>query len=109
MISCRVQFGVYGAIIPIVAVCLMYVGFSASGSLLAGQAVAQLLHVDDGLGIVIFSCFIVIVTLFGYRVIHVRGRMSSVVGMAALFVYVQSAVRRPRCGRAARGTPLLIA
>src|SRR5579871_2246473 len=32
MISSRVQFGVYGAILPIVAVCLMYIGFSASGS-----------------------------------------------------------------------------
>src|SRR6202023_826594 len=32
MISCRVQLGIYGAIIPIVAVCLMYIGFSASGS-----------------------------------------------------------------------------
>ena len=32
MISCRVQFGVYGAVIPIVAVCLMYIGFSASGA-----------------------------------------------------------------------------
>jgi nucleobase:cation symporter-1, NCS1 family len=31
MISSRVQFGVYGAMIPIVLVCLMYVGFSASG------------------------------------------------------------------------------
>src|SRR5215469_15758706 len=29
MISSRVQFGVYGAILPIVAVCLMYIGFSA--------------------------------------------------------------------------------
>src|ERR1700691_6288937 len=64
MISCRVQFGVYGAIIPMVAVCLMYIGFSASGCVLAGQAVGQLLHVDDGFGIVIFSCLIVVVTLF---------------------------------------------
>ena len=83
MISCRVQFGVYGAMIPIVAVCLMYIGFSASGCVLAGQAVGQLLHVDDGLGIVIFSCLIVIVTLFGYRFIHVLGRIASVVGIAA--------------------------
>lgn len=83
MISCRVQFGVYGAMIPIVAVCLMYIGFSASGCVLAGQAVGQLLDVDDGLGIVIFSCLIVIVTLFGYRFIHVLGRIASVVGIAA--------------------------
>src|ERR1700691_1068247 len=52
MISSRVQFGVYGAMIPIVLVCLMYVGFSASGSVLACQAVAQLFNVDDAVGIV---------------------------------------------------------
>jgi NCS1 family nucleobase:cation symporter-1 len=89
MISCRVQFGVYGAIIPILAVCVMYVGFSASGSVLAGQAVAQLLHIDDGPGIVIFGCFIVVITLFGYRVIHMLGRVASLVGIAA-FVYMFS-------------------
>ena len=27
MISSRVQFGVYGAVIPIVLVCMMYIGF----------------------------------------------------------------------------------
>ena len=89
MISCRVQFGVYGAIIPIVAVCLMYIGFSASGCVLAGQAVGQLLDVDDGLGIVIFGCLIVIVTLFGYRFIHILGRIASVVGITA-FLYMFS-------------------
>jgi NCS1 family nucleobase:cation symporter-1 len=89
MISSRVQFGIYGAMIPIVAVCLMYIGFSASGCVLAGQAIAQLVHVDDGPGIVIFSCFIVVVTLFGYRVIHALGRLASVVGTVA-FVYMFS-------------------
>jgi nucleobase:cation symporter-1, NCS1 family len=89
MISSRVQFGIYGAVIPIVGVCLMYIGFSASGCVLAGQAVGQLLHVDDGFGIVIFSCFIVIVTLLGYRFIHFLGRVASVVGMIA-FIYMFS-------------------
>src|SRR5580698_8854110 len=89
MISCRVQFGIYGAVIPIVAVCLMYIGFSASGCVLAGQAVGRLLDVDDSLGIVIFSCLIVIVTLFGYRFIHALGRVASVVGIAA-FLYMFS-------------------
>jgi NCS1 family nucleobase:cation symporter-1 len=89
MISCRVQFGIYGAVIPIVAVCLMYIGFSASGCVLAGQALGQLLHVGDGFGIVIFSCFIVIVTLLGYRFIHLLGRVASVVGIAA-FLYMFS-------------------
>jgi NCS1 family nucleobase:cation symporter-1 len=89
MISTRVQFGVYGAVIPIVGVCLMYIGFSASGCVLAGQAVGQLLHVADGFGIVIFCCFIVLVTLLGYRFIHLLGRVASVVGMIA-FAYMFS-------------------
>jgi NCS1 family nucleobase:cation symporter-1 len=87
MISSRVQFGVYGAVIPIVLVCLMYVGFSASGSVLAGQAVAQLLHVNDALGIVAFTAVIVVFTVIGYRVIHLVGRVASVVGVIA-FVYM---------------------
>jgi NCS1 family nucleobase:cation symporter-1 len=89
MISSRVQFGIYGAVIPIVGVCLMYIGFSASGCVLAGQAVGQLLHVADGFGIVIFCCFIVLVTLLGYRFIHLLGRVASVVGMIA-FAYMFS-------------------
>ena len=34
MISSRVQFGVYGAVIPILLVCMMYVGFSRPTHLL---------------------------------------------------------------------------
>jgi len=87
MISSRVQFGVYGAMIPIALVCLMYVGFSASGSVLAGQAVAQLFHVDNAVGIVLFTAVIVAFTVFGYRVIHAIGRIASVVGVIA-FIYM---------------------
>jgi NCS1 family nucleobase:cation symporter-1 len=90
MISSRVQFGVYGAMIPIVLVCLMYIGFSASGSVLAGQAVAQLLHVDDTAGIAIFAAVIVVLTICGYRLIHFVGRIASVVGVIAfIFMFAQ--------------------
>lgn len=70
MISSRVQFGVYGAAIPIVLVCLMYVGFSASGIVLAGQATAQLLSVSDTGGICLFAALIIALTILGYRSIH---------------------------------------
>ena len=89
MISSRVQFGIYGAIIPIVAVCLMYIGFSATGTVLAGQALGQLLHIDDALGIIVFGCLIVLVTLCGYRMIHGLGRVASVIGIA-VFLYMFS-------------------
>ena len=87
MISSRVQFGVYGAVIPLVLVCLMYIGFSASGSLLAGQAIAQLIQVDDWQGIIIFAASIVLLTLLGYRVIQSIGRIASVLGTLA-FIYL---------------------
>ena len=40
MIRSRMQFGVYGAVIPLLLVSFLYIGFSAGGTLLAGQAVA---------------------------------------------------------------------
>jgi len=91
MISSRVQFGVFGAVIPLVLVCLMYIGFSASGSLLAGQAVAQLIQVPDWQGIVIFAAAIVVLTIFGYRVIHMIGRVASIIGVIA-FIYLFGAL-----------------
>lgn len=87
MISSRVQFGVYGAAIPIVLVCIMYVGFSASGTVLAGQATAQLLNVSDTTGICLFAALIVVLTILGYRSIHFVGRIASVIGVLA-FVYM---------------------
>ncbi len=89
MISSRVQFGVYGAAIPIVLVCLMYLGFTATGTVLSGQALGQLFGVSDSVGILMFASVIVLVTVLGYRVIHVIGRIASVIGVIA-FVYLFS-------------------
>lgn len=85
MISSRVQFGVYGAAIPIVLVCLMYLGFTATGTLLSGQALGQLFGVSDTLGILMFAAVIITATLFGYRVIHLIGRVATVLGLIAFF------------------------
>ncbi|MBJ9973900.1 cytosine permease [Pseudomonas sp. S75] len=91
MISSRVQFGVYGAAIPMVLVCLMYLGFTATGTVLSGQAIGQLLGVADTTGILMFAAVIVLVTLAGYRVIHWIGRVASVLGLVA-FVYLFSRI-----------------
>lgn len=85
MISSRVQFGVYGAVLPIILVCMMYVGFSAGGTVLAGQAIAQLVNVSDWFGILIFGVVIITITVCGYRVIHGLGKLASVVGIVIFF------------------------
>ncbi|CDF86703.1 cytosine permease [Pseudomonas sp. QL9] len=87
MISSRVQFGVFGAVIPLVLVCIMYVGFNATGAVLAGQAVSSLLGVSETAGILIFAAVIVVLTVCGYRVIHILGKAASVIGVAA-FAYL---------------------
>lgn len=65
----------------------MYVGFFASGSVLAGQATAELTHTNDTTGIIVFAVVTAVVATVGYRVIHVLGRVASVV-CALAFIYL---------------------
>lgn len=55
MISSRVQFGVYGACLPILLVCLMYLGFIATGAVLSGQAISAVFHTTETSGILLFA------------------------------------------------------
>ncbi|WP_055567687.1 purine-cytosine permease family protein [Streptomyces atriruber] len=87
MIQSRAQFGVKGAVVPLLLVILMYVGFFASGSVLAGQATAELTHTNDTTGIVVFAVVTAVMAAVGYRVIHVLGRVASVI-CALAFVYL---------------------
>lgn len=87
MITCRTQFGVYGAVIPLVLVCVMYIGFSASGTVLAGQALAHLTNISDRAGIIGFGLIIIVVATLGYRLIHGLGKVASVVGVLT-FIYL---------------------
>ncbi|MDF0604842.1 cytosine permease [Neisseriaceae bacterium TC5R-5] len=87
MISSRVQFGVLGAMLPLVLVCILYIGFTASGTILAGQAIAQLVHVSDTSGILLFAISILFATVCGYHLIHSLGRVASVLGIIA-FAYL---------------------
>lgn len=83
MIISRAQFGVFGAVIPLALVCVMYVGFSASGTVLAGQAMAKLLSVSNEAGMIIFSAIIIVIAVLGYKVIHKLGKVASIVGVLA--------------------------
>lgn len=91
MIISRAQFGVYGAAIPLVLACVMYVGFSASGTVLAGQAMARLLSVSDVSGMMLFSAVIIVIAVLGYRTIHYLGKVASVIGILA-FIWLFASV-----------------
>jgi nucleobase:cation symporter-1, NCS1 family len=88
MISSRAQFGVLGACLPLVLVVLMYLGFAATGTVLSGQAINAILHVESRpVGIVVFGVLTMIVATVGYRLIHIIGRIATVVG-AIGFTYL---------------------
>ncbi|MFI8522415.1 purine-cytosine permease family protein [Streptomyces sp. NPDC085481] len=85
MISSRAQFGVHGAVLPLLLVILMYLGFAATGSVLAGQAVSEMLHLDNtDAGILLFGALTAVVAVAGYRLIHIAGRIATAVGALGL-------------------------
>jgi len=88
MISSRAQFGVFGAVIPLVLVIVMYLGFAATGTVLAGQAIDQITRTGvPAVGMVIFGALTVLVATLGYKYIHLLGRISTVVGVVG-FTYL---------------------
>ncbi|MGW9415786.1 purine-cytosine permease family protein [Arthrobacter cupressi] len=92
MISSRAQFGVYGAVIPLVLVILMYVGFASTGTVLSGQAINLILGVNvPAVGILVFGAATALLAILGYKYIHALGRIATVLGLAG-FLYLTFAV-----------------
>ncbi|WP_077489697.1 purine-cytosine permease family protein [Sinomonas mesophila] len=88
MISSRAQFGVYGAVIPLVLVILMYIGFASTGTVLSGQAINLVLGTNvPAVGIVIFGAATAVLAILGYKYIHAMGRVATVLGLAG-FLYL---------------------
>ncbi|MFC4905770.1 purine-cytosine permease family protein [Actinomadura gamaensis] len=88
MISSRAQFGVFGAVVPLLLVILMYLGFAATGTVLAGQAVNEIAHTDSRpVGIIVFGALTAVVAVLGYRYIHALGRAATVLGVVG-FTYL---------------------
>ena len=66
----------------------MYLGFAATGTVLSGQAINEILNVESrSVGIVVFGVLTMIVATVGYRLIHTMGRIATVVG-AIGFTYL---------------------
>lgn len=89
MIQSRAQFGFYGAILPLLLVVVMYVGFFATSGVLGGQALAGAAGWNTDLSIVLVAAVCTILAVFGYRLIHAANRWISLIsalGFAYLLV-----------------------
>ena len=88
MISSRAQFGVLGAIVPLVLAVIMYLGFASTGTVLSGQAINGILGVQTpAVGIIIFGSLTALLSLLGYKYIHVLGRIATITGIIG-FTYL---------------------
>lgn len=105
MISSRAQFGVFGAALPLVLVIVMYLGFAATGTVLSGQAINKILHIDaKPVGIIIFGILTFVVAAFGYRWIHKLGRLATVLGFLG-FAWLTFRVFHENSAHTLFGTP----
>lgn len=87
MIQSRAQFGYYGAVLPLVLVIFMYIGYFASSDVLAGQAIADQIGIPPVLAIVLSTACIFVITVYGYKLIHFCEKWMGWLS-AALFVYL---------------------
>jgi NCS1 family nucleobase:cation symporter-1 len=89
MIQTRGQFGSYGALLIVVLVVVMYLGFFAANLVFGGEALASVspgISVDAG--IIAIGVVSVVATIFGYRLIHAYARFLSIVsGLALLLAF----------------------
>lgn len=86
MIQSRAQFGMFGAILPLVVVVLMYIGFFVSGGVLGGQALAALFHLSTVPSIVICDAVILVITWVGYDLFHAYDRVVAVLSAVVFLV-----------------------
>ncbi|MGD0447841.1 MAG: cytosine permease [Candidatus Dormibacteria bacterium] len=87
MIQSRAQFGFYGAILPLILVLLMYVGFFAASAVLGGAALAGWSGWSQSLCTIIVSAVCTVLAVYGYRMIHLCERWIAVVSGLG-FVYL---------------------
>ena len=79
MIQSRAQFGFHGAILPLVLVVIMYVGFFATSAVLGGQALASATGMGVSAAVIVVSAVCALLAIVGYRLIHRVDRWISLV------------------------------
>jgi NCS1 family nucleobase:cation symporter-1 len=90
MIQSRAQFGFYGAILPLVLVILMYLGFFASSAVLGGQALSAWTGLPVTLSIIIVSAVCTVLAVYGYDMIH---RYEGIVSILFLVGFLYLTIR----------------
>jgi nucleobase:cation symporter-1, NCS1 family len=89
MIQSRAQFGVLGAVLPLLFVMLIYLGFFVSNTLLAAQALESVSPLPATGNIYLIGALCFVVALYGYRLIH---RLQKLLSILSLLVFIGATV-----------------
>lgn len=90
MIQSRAQFGFYGAILPLVVVVLMYIGYFVLGIVVGGQALSALTHLPFKPSMVVAAVIMLVMTWFGYRLFHQFNRITVIL---SVLVFIALTIR----------------
>jgi NCS1 family nucleobase:cation symporter-1 len=85
MIQSRAQFGFYGALLPLLVVLVLYIGYFVLGIVVGGQALSALTHMPVQVAMIISAAIMLGMTWFGYDLFHRYNRIISVLSVL-LFV-----------------------
>ncbi len=95
MIQSRGQYGMVGAVLVIAIAVFMYVGFFASNLILGGESINQLIHpISSSWGIVICAIGSLVITIYGYDLIHAVNRWAAFVFGGAMLLALVVIVAR---------------
>lgn len=87
MIQSRAQFGIVGAVLPLILVVVMYIGFFATSSVLGAQAFAAAFHTPQNLSILLVNLLAVLLVIYGYDFIHLFEKVVAYLFLA-LFLFL---------------------
>ncbi|MDQ6597224.1 purine-cytosine permease family protein [Bacillus salipaludis] len=85
MIQSRAQFGIIGAIIPLLIVVIMYIGFFASNAVVSAQALSSASSIPINIGIALICITGFMIALYGYDLIHIIVKYLTIAFTAVFF------------------------
>jgi NCS1 family nucleobase:cation symporter-1 len=102
MIQSRAQFGFYGALLPLILVIIMYIGFFASSAILGGQALSAWTGMPIDLAIILVAIVCMVLAIYGYDIIH---RYESIVSILFALGFIYLTIRVLTTNSGAHTTP----
>lgn len=87
MIQSRAQFGVVGAVLPLILVIIMYLGFFSTSAVLGAQALSAALQLPQNVSLIIVNIVALVLVVYGYDIIHHFERIASILFLI-LFLYL---------------------